>query len=72
MKKTFGRSLMPLNIALVCPPSGKFKLQSDITIARELGFVNKGQYLHPPIGVAYVAALLGDKGLKCLIIDAVA
>ena len=63
---------MTLNVALVCPPSGKYKMQSDISMARELGFVNKGQYLHPPIGVAYVAALLQKEGHKCIIIDAVA
>jgi len=61
-----------VKVALVCPPSGKFKLQSDISVARELGMVNKGQYLHPPMGVSYVASVLRESEHLPMIIDAVA
>jgi anaerobic magnesium-protoporphyrin IX monomethyl ester cyclase len=57
-----------MKFLLLNPPPKDTKLITDASVSREVG-ISSFEYVYPPLGLMYVAALLERNGHSCRIID---
>jgi radical SAM superfamily enzyme YgiQ (UPF0313 family) len=58
-----------MRVSLLNPYSSSGTLLTDSVLARECGIVSKGDFPHPPIGLAYIATVIRNSGWEVQIID---